>query len=132
MARWGALSLGGRHVKITACVSSVAVYPMTMFLLHRSNVEEIEKQTRAFFWYGKVGKRKYHLVKWKYVCRPRKKGGLGVKNIRLFNICLLCKWWWRLEAEEGPWQVFVRKKYMKKGGINAVKQSRVILPAGMI
>jgi hypothetical protein len=54
-----------------------------------------------FFWQGGSTKRKYHLVKWEVVCRSKKKGGLGIMDIRKMNICLLCKWWWKLGREEG-------------------------------
>jgi hypothetical protein len=29
------------------------------------------------------------------------------------NVGLLCKWWWKLEHEEGIWEDIVRQKYMK-------------------
>ena len=57
--------------------------------------------------------KKYNLVKWETVCKSKKKGGLGVKNIRKMNISLLCKWWWKLETEEGLWQNIVKAKYIK-------------------
>jgi hypothetical protein len=63
---------------------------------------------------GKSEKRKYHLVKWDLVCKPKQKDGLGVKNLQLFNHCLLCKWWWKLETEDGLWQRLAKAKY----GIN--------------
>jgi len=38
------------------------------------------------------------------------------------NISLLCKWWWKLENEDGLWQNIVRAKYMKGGRvIGAIK-----------
>jgi hypothetical protein len=39
---------------------------------------------------------------WYLVCKPTKKGGLGIKNLKLFNYWLLCKWWWKLENEKRP------------------------------
>jgi hypothetical protein len=33
---------------------------------------------------------------------PKSKGGLGVKDLNKFNISLMCKWWWKLENEDGP------------------------------
>jgi hypothetical protein len=45
------------------------------------------------------------------ISRPKKKGGLGVKDLRKMNISLLCKWWWRIKNGEGLWQEIVRKKY---------------------
>jgi hypothetical protein len=64
--------------------------------------------------FGKVGEigKKYHLVKWDRVCANRKKGGLGIKDLRVMNICLMCKWWWKLEYEKGTWQEIMKRKYI--------------------
>jgi hypothetical protein len=54
--------------------------------------------------------------------QEQKKGGLGVKNIRKMNVSLLCKWWWKLENEEGLWKSIVRAKYLNGGSlIGAIK-----------
>lgn len=37
------------------------------------------------------------------------------------NISLLCKWWWKLENEEGIWQDLIKAKYLKNDLINTVK-----------
>jgi hypothetical protein len=51
MGGWmgNAMSIGGRVVKIDACLSSVAVYQMSMRLLHKSNIEQMDKPIRSFF-----------------------------------------------------------------------------------
>ena len=49
------------------------------------------------------------------------KGGLGVKDIAKMNVSLLCKWWWKLEREEGVWQEIIEKKYLKGNHISTVK-----------
>ena len=36
---------------------------------------------------------KYHLVRWGVLCKSKKKGGLGIKDIRKMDISLLYKWW---------------------------------------
>ena len=79
---------------------------------------------RSFLWTGGTGKRKYHLVKWKLICKPRSKRGLGVKNLSLFNISLMCKWWWKLETGDGPWQSFMKKKYLSDATVFGVSQKR--------
>ena len=43
--------------------------------------------------------KKYHLVRWETITKPKEKGGLGVKDLRKMNISLLCKWWWKLEND---------------------------------
>jgi hypothetical protein len=62
-------------------------------------------------------KKKYHLIKWAKITKPKSKGGLGVKDLRRMNISLLCKWWWKAENGAGIWQDIIRKKYLKKGSI---------------
>jgi hypothetical protein len=38
------------------------------------------------------------------------------------NLSLLCKWWWKLEFEEGMWQEIVRKKYRIFKGISGLQR----------
>jgi hypothetical protein len=77
----------------------------------------MDRTRKKFFWQGNSVKKKYYLVKWSVIARPKRKGGLGIKDLRRMNISLLCKWWWKIENEEGLWQEIVRKKYKIKGGI---------------
>jgi hypothetical protein len=44
-----------------------------------------------------MGRREYHLVRWVKLCKSKKKGGAGIKNIEKMNISLLSKWWWKIE-----------------------------------
>lgn len=81
----------------------------------------MDKTRRTFFWQGGGTKKKYHLIKWEIICKGKKKGGLGIKDLRNFNISLLCKWWWKLEKEEGLRQKIVKHKYLRKYSIHDVK-----------
>jgi hypothetical protein len=38
---------------------------------------------------------KFHLVNWQQVCSPLQNGGLGIRNLSIFNKALLGKWLWR-------------------------------------
>jgi hypothetical protein len=51
----------------------------------------IEKLQRDFLWGGMGEEFKYHLVSWAKVCTPISKGGLGIRNLVLFNRALLRK-----------------------------------------
>lgn len=46
---------------------------------------------------------KYHLVNWDTICVSIRKGGLGVRRLKLFNQALLRKWLWRFPCERERW-----------------------------
>jgi mannosylglycoprotein endo-beta-mannosidase len=52
-------------------------------------------------------------VKWEVVCRDKKKGGLGVRDLEVVNLSLLLKWRWRLLNREdfGLWKDVLVAKY---------------------
>ena len=95
---------------------------MSMSLLHKTIINKIDVIRKRFFWQGGGTKRKYHLVKWSRICQTKEKGGLGVKDLRKMNISLLCKWWWKIEKEEGLWQEIVRQKYLQNPCIAQLKK----------
>jgi hypothetical protein len=81
-------SIGGRFSLIQSSPSSTLIYHMSMYMLPMTNLVNLTKIIRQFFWEGTGEKKKYHLVKWDLVCTPRKKDGLGIKNLQLLNQCL--------------------------------------------
>src|ERR1044072_9372917 len=68
---------------------------------------------RRFLWGERVeGDSKIAWVKWERVGRSREEGGLGVKDLGVFNRALLGKWrWGLLVGEEGLWARIIRAKY---------------------
>jgi hypothetical protein len=64
---------------------------MGMFLLADGTHIGFDKHRNRFFWEGQGDKRKYHLVNWKNICRPKSQGGLGVLNTKPMNISLMEK-----------------------------------------
>jgi hypothetical protein len=87
----GVMSFGGRTILINASLSNASIYHMSMFLLPKTTIENLDKRRRRFFWQEGSLKRKCQLVRWEFFCRDGKKGGLGIKNLRKMNISLLCK-----------------------------------------
>jgi hypothetical protein len=51
-------------------------------------------------------------VNWAKVCTPIKEGGLGIRNLMVFNHTLLGKWLWHYGIERDAWRrVAVDSKY---------------------
>lgn len=69
---------------------------------------------RAFLWSGGDDCHKVAWVKWSVVCQPKKEGGLGVKDLDLFNLSLLGKWKWRFMTEPNAiWRNLLSHRYGK-------------------
>src|ERR1041385_8400235 len=111
----------GRLTLLNANLSSISFYYMSMFLVPKIVIKKLDSHRRRFFWQAKNGKKPYYMVKWDRVCRSKRKGGLGVKNLHRQNVSLLTKWWWKLEKYKGLWQDVVRARYFKNDSIASVR-----------
>ena len=78
----------------------------------------LEKIQRDFLWGGGALENKPHLVCWKVICAAKKDGGLGIRNLAIFNKALLGKWLWRFANEnESLWKQIISSKYdLQDGG----------------
>lgn len=86
------LSIGECAIKVNYVLSHIPSYYMSVFLLNKTMLERWDKPRRNFLWHSNGKKRGCHMVKWSRVCRSKKKGGMGVKDLRKQNISLLVKW----------------------------------------
>ena len=68
-------------------------YPLGFYWLN----ERFHSDRGRLFWEG-VDKKKYHMVKWGALAKPKEFGGLGFINTRAMNAALLCKWIFRLDS----------------------------------
>ena len=115
LATWkcDTLSSGGKATLINSCLSSIPMYTMGVYQLYEGNFQALDKVRSRFFWQGTNKKRKYHMVKWEALARPKEWGGLGFLEVKTMNTCLLAKWPERLEVEEGSLCVeLLRKIYL--------------------
>ncbi|XP_074314100.1 uncharacterized protein LOC141649302 [Silene latifolia] len=81
--RLGAMKLcyAGRVVLISSVLSSLHSYWARIFMLPKMILKKIESVCRAFLWYGNENKERPYLVAWNQICQPKRKGGLGFKNL---------------------------------------------------
>jgi hypothetical protein len=87
---------------------------MGLFMLADGTHACFDKHRNRFFWEGQGNKRKYHLVSWQEICKPKDQGGLGVMNTKLMNQAVMLKWIWRIlsgENENLLWLKLLRAKY---------------------
>ncbi|WMV29912.1 hypothetical protein MTR67_023297 [Solanum verrucosum] len=79
-------------------------------------IEKCEKSLdalrRNFLWEGNSETKKFHLVKWDTLIESKHAGGMGIRNLKIQNQCLMMKWIWRFaSSEQALWKDVIQAKY---------------------
>ncbi|OAY63223.1 putative ribonuclease H protein, partial [Ananas comosus] len=84
------LSHGGRLVLVNSVLSNISLFYFAIFKAPQWVLKRIEALRRSFFWKGcsKITGGAC-LVGWRSICKSKKEGGLGVKDMEAMNTALL-------------------------------------------
>jgi hypothetical protein len=106
------LSYKGRLILLQTYVASIPMYLLSFLKFPKWAIKAINSQMAHFFWNNVGDFHKYHLVNWDFVSRKKEYGGLGIQNMRDFNLCLLSSWIRRYHFDNNKiWKMIVDYKY---------------------
>ena len=109
------LSQAGREVLIKSIAQAIPTYAMQCFSLPKSILYDVEKVCRNFFWGQKGEERKTCWVAWEKLYGSKKEGGMGFRNMQIFNQAMLAKQAWRVMNQSETLMARVLKgKYFPK------------------
>ncbi|KAL5576375.1 hypothetical protein UlMin_018074 [Ulmus minor] len=81
----------GKEVLIKAVIHAIPTYVMSCFIILDSIVREIEAACARFWWGTIEDHKRVHWRKWRDLCSLKVCGGLGFKDLTIFNQALLGK-----------------------------------------
>ncbi|KAJ4798488.1 RNA-directed DNA polymerase (reverse transcriptase)-related family protein [Rhynchospora pubera] len=110
------LSRAGRVVLAASVLSTIPVYFMTVFKLPVWVIKSLDRIRRNFVWGSSNNTGgSVHLLSWDRVCLPKTLGGFGLRDLRLQNVSLLLRWWWRLYHDKNSlWNKLATVLYGKR------------------
>ena len=120
------LSHAGGLELVNSVISSLPTYAMCTLQLPVSVIDYIERARRHCLWRGSDSNAKMKpLVAWPKCCKSKKKGGLGIINLRSQNSALLLKHLDKFyNKKEIPWVKLIWHAHYSNGDIPHASTNR--------
>ncbi|XP_048491336.1 uncharacterized protein LOC125492674 [Beta vulgaris subsp. vulgaris] len=108
------LNMAGRCTLIKSVLNSYPLHVMQTNILPIGILDDLKKKIKRFLW-NKVGQRHYiSRTSWDHVCRPMMEGGLGIRDLRHWNLCFMAKLGWKFLTQPSKlWVKILNNKYCK-------------------
>ncbi|XP_074265539.1 uncharacterized protein LOC141587978 [Silene latifolia] len=109
------LSYAGKISLINSVIFGIQNFWGASILLLKGIAKKIHKMCKDFFWGVAAGERRMVFKGWDSLCRPRKEGGVDIKEILSWNKAQMMGWIRKLESDSpNVWAKWV-KAYILKG-----------------
>jgi len=120
------LSQAGKEVLLKAVIQAIPTYCMGIFQLPIGLCKEINHLMQKFWWNHMSQSSKIHWMSWEKLSRSKAIGGLGFRDLVLFNKAMLAKQGWRILQEPSSLtaQILKAKYYPKNSFLQASLGSR--------
>jgi exonuclease III len=106
------LNIAARLVLLKSVLQALPTYLFTALAAPGSVIKAIRNIQRNFLWKGHHSGKKWALVGWEKLCKPKQCGGLGLRDPGKMNKIMGAKMWWRwLQHPQEIWARLWKQKY---------------------
>jgi len=112
---WKAISLSyaGRLELLRAVIQGVFCFWLSILPVPAGVLEHVYSLCKRFLWNSNMS-----LVAWKDLCHPKEEGGLGLKDLKVWNSCLLLKTLWDIHQKNDTlWVQWVHLEFLHSSSI---------------
>lgn len=120
LSSWSAkaLSFAGRLQLLKTVITGITTFWCSTFILPQACVKRINSLCGVFLWQGDIEKHHTARVSWEVVIRPKCEGGLGIKNLDIWNKACCLKLIWLLFFQSGSLSVAWFVKEVLQDSVN--------------
>ena len=90
------ISSAGREVCLKAIAMAIPTFSMTCFKLTKKVCKSLVSYMAKYWWSSSLDRRSMHWLSWEALAQPKAKGGMGFRDLEMFNTALLGKHGWGL------------------------------------
>ncbi|XP_021750437.1 uncharacterized protein LOC110716111 [Chenopodium quinoa] len=103
----------GKEIILKFVIQAIPTYLMGVYKFSSLIIQRIHSAMARFWWGSSEGKRKIHWKNWDYMCTLKCLGGMGFRDLSVFNDALLGRKAWRLATAPSSFlcRVFKAKYY---------------------
>ncbi|GKC11865.1 putative RNA-directed DNA polymerase, eukaryota, reverse transcriptase zinc-binding domain protein [Tanacetum coccineum] len=94
------LSFAGRLQLCKSVISSMHVYWASVLMIPQGIIDDIHQLIRGFLWCNGEFIRGKAKVSWEVICLPKCEGGLGLRNLHIFNYALMTTHIWNIVSSK--------------------------------
>ena len=120
------LSKAGKEILVKAVAQAIPIYAMSCFDITKTFCDEISNMV-CRYWWNNQDEDRHHWLGWKCLSKPKCDGGLGFRDLHLFNLAMLARQGWRLLQEPNSLcSRVLGAKYFPDGNLLSAEASRGI------
>ena len=109
------LSYVGRLELIKSVINSLINFWLSAFVLPKGCIKEIEKLCRDYLWSSSPDTRGNAKVAWYDLCLPKSEGGIGLRNLSLWNKALTLRLvWLQFSGSNSLWVTWNKEHRLKR------------------